>query len=335
MPLPSPLPLLEINDAQTFEQHVSQGMEPVVFRSAASHWSSVGAARESIDTFTAYLRARDTGHPVYAILGQPSIGGRFGFTPDMQAVNYAAREAPLSQVLTRFPEAEAGGFAIAIQAAPVREVLQGWDAENANPWLPASVEPTMWVSMASKVAPHSDIHDNIAVVVAGVRRFTVYPPEQVANLYLGPLLSSPGGVPTSSVDIWDPDLDRHPRYEKAAGSARAATLYPGDIIFIPALWWHAVESLEALNVLVNFWFGEQQQGLSLPDAMSHAILAFSKLPAPKRQRWQQYFEHLVFRSNGDPAAHLPAGVKDLLSTPSQEQTDSTRQRIARQLLGDS
>jgi hypothetical protein len=332
----APPPLRELTSATAFDEHVREGAEPAVLRGAALEWSSVSAAREGSEVLAEYLRARDTGHPVYAILGQPAIRGRFGFDTATRGVNYAARQTPLSQVLARFPDAAAGGYAIAVQAAPVRQILRSWDAENANPWLPASVEPTMWVSMASRVAPHSDIHDNIAVVVAGSRRFTLYPPEQIANLYLGPLLASPGGVPTSSVDIWSPDLDRHPNYAKAAETARASTLYPGDIVYIPALWWHAVESLEAFNVLVNFWFGEESSlAVSLPDAMSHAILAFGELPAQKRKRWQQYFDHLVFRSDGDPGAHLPDDVADLLRKPTEEQATHTRERIARQLLGKS
>ena len=331
-----PSPLLELTSATAFDEHVSEGAQPAVLRGAASHWDSVRAARMGNTAFADYLRKRDTEHPVYTILGQPSIRGRFGFDADTRGVNYAARQTPLGQVLSHLNDAAAGGYAIAVQAAPVRRVLRNWDKENPNPWLPASVEPTMWVSMASRVAPHSDVHDNIAVVVAGARRFILYPPEQIANLYLGPLLSSPGGVPTSSVDIWNPDLKRHPRYAQAAASARESTLYPGDIVFIPALWWHAVESLQGLNVLVNFWFGEEdQQEASLLDAMSHAILAFSQLPAQKRERWRQYFEHLVFRTDGDPAAHLPDDVRDLLSTPSEEQAGQTRQRIARQLLDES
>ncbi|MEE4279122.1 MAG: cupin-like domain-containing protein [Halieaceae bacterium] len=327
--------LPEASSAAAFELQVAEGEEPVVLRAAASHWSSVRAAKSGRDTFTNYLHERDTGHPVYAILGQPEIGGRFGFDRETRGVNYAARQSPLGPVLARFEDAAAGGYAIAIQAAPVRKLLRNWDTENTNPWLPASVDPTMWVSMASRVAPHSDVHDNIAVVVAGSRRFTLYPPEQIDNLYLGPLLSSPGGVPTSSVDIWNPDLDRHPKYARAADSARSSTLYPGDIIYIPALWWHAVESIEALNVLVNFWFGEEQQSdISQADALSHAILAFGQLPPHKRRRWQRYFEHLVFRSAGDPAEHLPDTLSDLLSSPSPEQCDATRQRIARQLMGD-
>jgi hypothetical protein len=282
----------------------------------------------------AWLRERDGGQAVYAILGRPEIEGRFGFDGDTRQVNYAARQSPLTAVLDRFADAAAGGFAIAIQAAPAREVLHHWDEENPNPWLPPSAEPTFWISMASRVAPHSDVHDNVAVVVGGRRRFTLFPPEQIENLYLGPLLASPGGVPTSSVNIWNPDLEAHPRYAAAAASATASTLHPGDAIFIPALWWHAVESLDALNMLVNFWFGEEKQlCASLPDALTYAILAFSALPKHKRERWQVYFQHLVFRLNGDPATHLPEDLEDLLTGLASDKEIALLGSIGRRLLG--
>ncbi|MEL7046268.1 MAG: cupin-like domain-containing protein [Pseudomonadota bacterium] len=326
---------VELNSLQAFREHIAEGERPALLRGTARQWASVSAAGAGDETLTNYLRARDTGEPVYAILGRPEIRGSFGYDPDARSVNYAARQSPLSSVLKRFPEAAQGDFAIAIQAAPVRKVFRDWEEENPSLWLPETVAPTMWVSMASCVAPHSDVHDNVAVVVAGSRRFTLYPPEEIVNLYLGPLLSSPGGVPTSSVDIRDPDLQRHPRYADAAARAMRCTLFPGDAIYIPALWWHAVESLETLNVLVNYWFGEsEQEALSLPDALAHAILAISTMPREKRRRWRTYFEHLVFRLDSDPAEHLPTDLDDLLTRPNEDQTAGLRRRIATGLHGD-
>jgi hypothetical protein len=325
--------ITEVDTSSAFEAGIAEGSTPVVLRGAARDWSCVRAATAGRDTLLAWLRDRDRGQAVYAILGRPEIEGRFGFDSDTRQVNYAARQSPLSSVLDRLGDAEAGGFAIAIQAAPAREVLHHWDEENPNPWLPPAAEPTFWISMASRVAPHSDVHDNVAVVVGGRRRFTLFPPEQIANLYLGPLLASPGGVPTSSVNIWNPDLEKHPRYATAAKSATVSTLHPGDAIYIPALWWHAVESLEALNMLVNFWFGEEKQlPVSLPDTLTHAILAFSALPEHKRQRWQQYFRHLVFRLDDDPAKHLPEDLEDLLTGLGSEKEAALLDSIGKRML---
>ena len=146
------------------------------------------------------------------------------------------------------------------------------------------------------------------------------------------MLSSPGGVPTSSVNIREPDASRHPRYAEAAASAKQATLKPGDAIYIPSLWWHAVESLDTLNLLANYWFSrDEARALSLSDCLSHAMLAISHLPRAQRARWKRYFDHLVFRLDEDPAAHLPGDLEDLLSTPGFDQRETIIRRIVTNL----
>jgi hypothetical protein len=327
-----PEPIAELAEVQAFREQVAEGTAPAVLRGGAGHWASVAAGAVGADAIERYLRRKDSGTPVYTIVGRPAMQGSFGFSPDTRTVNYEARQTPLSSALAHFPEAARGGFSVAVQAARARSVLLDWEAENHNTLAPADAEPTIWISMKSTVAPHSDVHDNVAVVVAGSRRFTLFPPEHINSLYLGPLLSSPGGVPTSSVNFREPDRRAHPRFAQAERDARVATLMPGDAIFIPALWWHGVESLERLNVLTNFWFGGNRYGLSSSDAMAHAVLAIGSLPRHHRARWQRYFEHLVFRLDEDPGEHLPGDLEDLISQPGEEQVRGLLNDIGRKLL---
>jgi hypothetical protein len=334
-PQPVPGTIREVADRAAFAQLLLEGEQPAVLREAVSHWALCAAARQGDAAVLQYLQTRDTGQPVYTIIGQPQIAGRFGYRRDLQGLNHQARQVSLSSVL---PHLSAGGepgtaHAIAVQAAPLRQVIREWDQDNPMPLLPPQVAPTLWVSNRAQVAPHSDIHDNIACVAAGSRQFVLFPPEQGHNLYLGPLLDAPGGVPVSTADPWQPDTEQHPRFAEALKTATATTLYPGDALFIPALWWHAVQAREAVNVLVNYWWGGNGAlGLSPYEAMSHAILAISKLPANKRRRWQQYFEHLVFRNEHEPGAHLPPDLNDLLSTVSEPQAEALAQRLAQTLL---
>jgi hypothetical protein len=53
----------------------------------------------------------------------------------------------------------------------------------------------------------------------------------------------------SEVDVWAPDLARHPRY--AGLEPIEAELEPGDALFIPVGWWHAAEALE-ISISVSF-----------------------------------------------------------------------------------
>src|SRR6201999_1875668 len=127
--------------------------------------------------------------------------------------------------------------------------LPGLGAENGlalnDPMFEAN-PPTVsiWLGNRTLAATHYDLSNNIACCMVGHRRFTLFPPDQVANLYPGPLEPTPGGQVVSMVDFRDPDRARYPRFAEAEAAGQVAELDPGDILFYPALWWHQVEALD-------------------------------------------------------------------------------------------
>src|SRR5690606_19311533 len=143
--------------------------------------------------------------------------------------------------------------AISIQNAAPAEIFPGLVKDNPSDFFP-EVEPRLWIGNEGIVSAHYDGADNVACVVAGRRRFVLFPPEQTGNLYPGPLNFTPAGAPTSMVDLNNPDFDRYPQFKEALANAWSAELNPGDAIFIPMLWWHHVESLEKVNALMNYWW---------------------------------------------------------------------------------
>jgi oxalate decarboxylase/phosphoglucose isomerase-like protein (cupin superfamily) len=104
------------------------------------------------------------------------------------------------------------------------------------------------------VATHNDPVENVAVVAAGRRRFTLFPPSAEPDLYMGPHHPTPAGARISMVHVTAPDFDRFPRFAAALEVAQVAELLPGDAIFIPRDWFHHVEAIERFNVLVNYWW---------------------------------------------------------------------------------
>lgn len=318
-------------DRESFEQEIAGSAEPAVIRSLVRDWVAVGKGRDAGE-FCRYLEDLDRGLPVYTIAASPDSGGRFFYSDDLKGLNFKRGQIPLPQVLGQLLAQidDEKAHSIAVQSLPVRDVMPEFEAQNPMPLLDAA--PTMWIGNRGKVAPHYDVHRNIACVVAGRRHFTLYPPDQIANLYPGPILGAPGGVPISMVDIWDPDLDEHPGYAQAAEVAREAILEPGDAIYIPALWWHAVESLEPLNVLVNYWWGGiPGSGLSPNDSLLHALLTIARLDDDQRRAWREYFDYYVFRAGRSPEAHLPEGLDDLVTSLSPEQAERVRKLLADKL----
>ena len=80
---------------------------------------------------------------------------------------------------------------------PTREYLPGFAEINPMPLLKASISPRIWVGHASNVAAHYDTVDNLACLAAGTRRFTLYPPDSIDKLYVGPIDNTMAGQPVS------------------------------------------------------------------------------------------------------------------------------------------
>src|SRR5690606_31993138 len=135
-------------------------------------------------------------------------------------------------------------------SVPIPNSIPEFGAGNRLELLPASVVPRIWIGNAVTVWTHYDLSANVACVVAGKRRFTLFPPEQLVNLHVGPLDFTLAGQPVSLVDLEAPDYDQYPRFREALAHAQVAELAPGDALFIPNLWWHHVKSLDRFNVLV-------------------------------------------------------------------------------------
>jgi hypothetical protein len=131
------------------------------------------------------------------------------------------------------------------------------------------------------------------------------------------------------VDFSAPDFELYPRFRDALAHARVAELEPGDAIYIPTLWWHHVEALEAFNILVNYWWTETQiDGGSPLHALGHGILTVSHLPEAQREAWRALFDHFVFRRNGDPAAHIPPARRGILATSTPQLRRTIRKFLA-------
>jgi len=317
MALPQPTPIREVDgiDRARFDAEIRPARQPVVLRGLGRRWPAVAAGRTSPEAAVAYLKHFGHGDAVPAIVGPPEIKGRFFYTPDLKALNFQRGQSPLVPFLDRLlrDQANPAPHAMAIQSIPIPELLPGFVAENRIDLVDAAVVPRIWLGNAIQVATHYDLMENIGIVIAGRRRFTVFPPEQIANLYSGPFELTPAGTPVSLVDIHAPDLARFPRFAEAMATAQSALLEPGEAIYLPFHWWHAVDSLDPVNAFVNYWWNPAPPGLGSPyEALMFALMSLRGLPEDQRDVWRMLFDHYVFQENGDPAAHLPPEVQGVL-----------------------
>lgn len=279
----------------------------------------------------AYLRQFDSGARTEMIVAAPEHEGRLFYSEGMTGLTFERQPATVCSVLDRLQRAsaEARPEAIAAQAVSVADSLPGFIEQNRLAAFDGKVEPRIWIGNRVVTAIHHDMFSNLAVVVAGRRRFTLFPPDQVANLYIGPFEFTPAGTPASLVDPEAPDLERLPRAAEAMRNAQTAELEPGDGIYIPHMWWHHVRSLDPLSILVNYWWDEApeaQPGLAPINALIHALLSFENVPQEQRAAWQAMFDTFVFHASGDPNAHIPEerrGIRGKLGPDSKARLRKT------------
>ncbi len=300
---------INISSKQFFEEIVPE-QKPVVIRGFSQHWPLVNEAKKSSQDFVDYLKRFYTGKKVSILLGHPDIKGRFFYNDDMTGLNYIEGDERLDLFLDRLLElADREIFpSVSIQNLSLDDVLPGLVEKHKSDIFP-DVMPRLWLGNQVTVSAHYDGSDNVACVIAGCRRFILFPPDQVANLYPGSLNFTPAGAPVSLVNLHAPDFDRYPLFKTALDNAYSAELYPGDAIFIPMLWWHHVDSLEKVNGLMNYWWnGSAAKEVLQPtplDSLNMALLAMRKLTPAQRNAWRAMFDHYLFKQVIDPASYIP------------------------------
>jgi hypothetical protein len=310
-------------DREQFERDIVAKGEPAVLRGLVADWPIVEAAKSGDEALAAALREAASDQPFEAWFGPPEIKGRFGYNEDFSGFNHERRLATVDQLLDLLlrQRAHERPYSMYAGGIPIRRHLPALLPSLSVPLLDLSRATliSLWLGNRTRTAAHWDLPQNLACVIAGRRRFTLFPTDQIANLYVGPLDFTLAGQPISLIDVDAPDFDRFPRFADAVEVAQTGELDPGDAVYIPSLWWHAVESQDELGAMVNFWWRDAEPPLLTPlNALYHAIITMENLPPRELAAWRTLFDHYVFRDHGEPAAHLPQRARGILGRRTPE-----------------
>ena len=308
---------------------------PFVVRGLAAHWPLVKEGLKGAKAARAYLVAHHRDRPFAVNIGERGGGERIFYRDDM-GMNFRSERGALPELFARIDAGEGDPDAplIYFSSVDLHDYFDGLAEANRLDLGGRQPLTSIWIGTRTRIAAHNDVPDNLAVCAVGRRRFTLFPPDQLANLYLGPLENTPAGRPVSMVDLAEPDFAAHPRLREALDHALVAELEPGDAIFVPSLWWHHVEGLAPFNVLVNYWWRDEPRWLGQPeDALHHAILAIRDLPEEAREQWCTLFDHYIFRPDGSATDHLPPGKRGILDPLTAATAAQIRAHLLRSLSG--
>jgi hypothetical protein len=319
---------------EIFKNEISPLNQPAILKGFVSDWPVVKQAKKSIEDLYQYFSNIYIGGDIQFARIPPEEKGRFFYNKAMSDFNFKREVGPLD---TFFRDVLANSLTensdtLALQSAPVADYFPAFDGENAFQLFDKTVPPRIWIGNDAVVSAHYDDSENIACVVSGKRVFTLFPPEQIENLYIGPMDFTPAGAPLSLVDFNEPDFVKFPKFHQALDNALIGELEPGDAIYIPTLWWHHVQAKGGVNVLVNYWGGGSINSDSKPvpaDNLLMAMLSIRDLPLAQKKAWQALFDYYIFSDQSDKYQHIPKEVRGILEPLSEP----TKKSIKKWLIG--
>lgn len=171
----------------------------------------------------------------------------------------------------------------------------------------------LWVGLAGHTTClHYDAFDGTLMQLHGSKRLVLFPPSQLYNLYPFPL-SAPlrHGLKIRSAysQLYPdkPDFVAFPNFAKALQHRYEVVLNRGDVLYIPASWWHEVTAIgHGMVCSVNRFWGIQPT--------SRALRSWSK--------WRSHFGSVLA---------LPHTMGDLLtavlSSNTREELSKLMQRL--------
>ena len=293
---------------------------PIILRGLVSDWSLVKAGEQSPGKAMEILQSHSSKKPVGVYIAPPEAEARFFYNQDCTGFNYQSKYLQLSDIFAQIRETENNPdhSYYYMNSLTLDNCFPGLRADNDlsfdhQAFTNNQPLSKVWVGTESIAAAHYDVPSNLACCVLGARRFTLFPPEQIHNLYPGPLEPTPGGQVITMVDLKNPDFERFPRVRRALEAAVVVDLQPGDAVYYPSMWWHQVEALSPFNIMINFWWLRSPAYMGNPmDIVMHAIMGIRDRPEAEKNAWREVFEYYIFGPAYTPREHLPTSIQGAL-----------------------
>lgn len=192
--------------------------------------------------------------------------GRYRFDPSREGASsnaFETSETTFGEAVRHLLDPDAGDHLYVMQQSIPEKLPELLDHVVLPRWI-GDERPAinLWFGRGTTTQLHFDYSNNFFAQLHGEKTFTIFAPNDSERLY--PYDHDSATAHLSHVELDQPNLAHHPDFSSA--SPIRFTLQPGDLLFLPAFWWHHVRSPE-VSISVNFWWApELKQILDAPNS---------------------------------------------------------------------
>lgn len=324
-------------NAEQFSAVLERG-EPVVFRGIANGWHLI-ASKDDAGNDPVERLAMLAGHRnVPVTVGLPEDKGVLGYGAMAGSRGYGNTYKAIKLLRDAIAEIKAE----AKNATGVFRYIQSISVEDELPellpWLELRLSECrairqgrwrLWLGSGDHhVGLHYDAENNFYCLLAGRKVFTTLDPSALPNVYVGPLEGGPFATPASIADISAASSQEFPRLREALKNATTFELFAGDVLFLPAYWWHQVSSF-GVNLSVNYWWSDltRTEAEAAHITFLRALLHLRPLPRNWRVAWRALFDYFVFQLSEIPYSYLAEENQGYAGSATEERVKQIRQWI--------
>lgn len=141
-------------------------------------------------------------------------------------------------------------------------------------WVPdkGTISLNLWFGCGTRTPLHYDNANNYFAQVYGEKHFVIFSPHD--SKYLYPFEIQTPTPHLSQVDVGAPDLRNHEQFANAA--ALEFTVSQGEVLFLPAFWWHYVRAKEVSISVSMWWPPRSDQIIASPNAVRGLYCAYDE-----------------------------------------------------------
>ena len=239
---------------EDFRARYLRRREPIVLRGAASVWPatskwSLKALAARFHDRRVYVQQLDANHVTRYESGKRRQIAFGEFCVGLQATPPAPYYLVLANMLT------SKSWLARFESPMFPELMADVNVPDLVP-LSRVFEMNLWIGSAGTTSNlHFDPFDNLLAVVSGRKCVRIFSPNQSRRTHLDSALAAQNPL-HSPIDVMADSSDRYP--EAAGLRYRTAVLEPGDILYMPAGYWHHVVT-EETSIAVNVWWRDSRR----------------------------------------------------------------------------